>query len=148
MSLIHGAPISGFSVNNHDGVDRDTLASARVSQLLGGGRLDVDGILIDLQYVGKRSSHLLHIWTETWLLSDDGDVDVRHMVSLVGNERVDLAQELSAVCTCVAWIIIREMPADIAFTHRTEQGIAARVQGNITIGMRQQFMRVGDITTA
>ena len=47
MSLIHGAPISGFSVNNHDGVDRDALTSARVSQLLGRGRFDVHRLGIE-----------------------------------------------------------------------------------------------------
>src|SRR5205807_10582127 len=65
-----------ISVDERYGLRRDAFAAADEAELLGGGRLDIDGRRRHTEVRGDVRDHARHVRRHAGLLGDDGGVEV------------------------------------------------------------------------
>lgn len=77
-----------YFLDEYRGISRDSLHSARETQLLCGGRLDGDIILIGAYHLCQTSLHGWYVGIELWALGTNSGIDVAQYISL-GSYQVD-----------------------------------------------------------
>lgn len=71
-----------YFLDEYRGISRDSLHSARETQLLCGGRFDGDIILIGAYHLCQTSLHGWHVGIELWALGTNSGIDVAQYISL------------------------------------------------------------------
>src|SRR5438309_3060587 len=145
-TLLYGGEY--ISVDERHGLRRDAFAAADEAELLGGGRLDVDGSRRHAEVRGDVGDHARHVRRHARLLGDDRGVEVDDLEAQLFQFPRNVAQQPAAVNAGVAGIAVGIMPPDVAKARGAEQRVADRVRKHVGVGMPQQALVMRDLDAA
>ncbi len=77
-------------------------------------------------------------------LSEDCQVTIAHGIAFAPDQCSNLTQQAATVRLMIGGVGIGKMLADVAQCQRTQQGVTQSMQGDITIGMSNQAVVMGD----
>ena len=124
-----------FFIYQHRGIGADALFTTSEAQVLGGGGLDGDVVLVGVHHLCKALFHGWYMGIDFRALGTDGGIDIAKLVAAALNQvhgavEYKLAIHVKRLVGCVG-----EVEADIAHICGSEKGIADGVNQYIGIAV-------------
>ncbi len=120
-------------IDQRNGVNGDPVAASDPAEALVALRFDRDVPWRDTYRVRKPCAHGLGVWTDPWLLRDNGDIHVDDLVVL-GLEECDGANEQSdGIGASIGFVAGGKVGPDVTEGRRTEEGVSDGVGDRVGI---------------